>query len=91
VAFTGAGLGRELPEHPILAHQVAICFRTEEARRAKFLLDFGSSNVLLGLLCLRTPEPVFRRGVMILNSRATVLQLSHEGFTGEDLNRLLSA
>jgi len=85
VAFTGARLGRELPELPTVAHPVAIRSRTEETGRTKLLLDLGSSNVLLGSLRLRTPETVFQRGVTVLNSRATVFRLSHEGFAGEEL------
>lgn len=86
VAFTGAQIRRDLPELRTIAQPVTIRARKETKKETHLTLDLGTANVLLGHLRLHTPEPVFQRDASLLNTRATLFRLQHEGRSAEDLD-----
>ena len=85
IVFTGAEVVRELPELRTVPHPATIRSRSEEKGATHLTLDLGTSNVLLGSVRLRTPEPVFQRVSTLLNATHTLFRIQHEGFTAEDL------
>lgn len=86
VVFNGAQVRRDLPEWRTLAQPVRMRERTETAGETHLKLDLGSANLLLGKVRLHTPEPVFQRDATLLDARATLFRLQHEGRSGEDLD-----
>ena len=86
VAFTGAQVRRDLPELRTLPQPVTIRARTETPGETHLKLDLGSANLLLGHVRLHTPESVFQREATLLDARASLFRLQHEGRTVEELD-----
>lgn len=86
VVFTGAQIRYEMPNLTSVPHPVTIQSRKEDRNDTRLTLNLGTANVLLAAIRIDTPEAVFQREVSLLDARATLFRLQHEGLSAEELN-----
>lgn len=86
VVFTGAQIRYETPNLTSVAHPVTIQSRKDEQGDTRLTLNLGTANVLLAAIRIHTPEAVFQREVSLLDARATLFRLQHEGLSAEQLS-----